>query len=351
MNIARTRLTPYALPLLRQWQAGGTGFTTRRGWLLELEAANGTIGYGDCAPLPSHGTETGPTAHTTLQSTLPELTRISPEQGLEQLPEPASTPAARCALESALLDLLSKQQGLPLHRWLNPESNARVKVNASIGILDDVALKRARTALEHGYSTLKLKIGSPDPEHEIQQLRHLCATLPEGVQLRLDANRAWDTSTAKSYLKQLQGLPIESLEEPLAQADIDSLIRLQNESDITLALDETTAQLSIDDLPQLTPLHRLILKPMVQGGLLPCMQLGRRALELGIDVVVTSTVDSAAGVWAATQVADALDTTGKLCHGLGTGEWLQHDLGACPEINKGRIKLPEIPGLGFTPSG
>jgi len=349
MSIGQARLLPYALPLLKQWRGSDHRFMTRQGWWLELEDSAGTIGYGDCAPLPTHGTKTGPVACATLVSALTDLTGSTPEQALEQLPNTQSFPSSRCALESALLDLTAKHQELPLHRWLNPRSNPRVLVNAMIGTLNTEIGDSARTALNQGYTTLKLKVGIADTQQEIKQLQLLCDTLPQGVQLRLDANQAWNLTTARSFISQLEGLPIESLEEPLAHPGIGTLKQLQGETAITLALDETVAQLALDDLSQLLPLRRIVLKPMVLGGPLTTLRIGQRAQELGIEAVVTTSVDSAAGVWAATQLAAALDEPAALCHGLGTGEWLQQDLGPGPEIHNGTITIPATPGLGFTP--
>ncbi len=304
---------------------------------------DGVKGYGDCAPLPGHGTETEAAA---LASILPSLVDAPASDCLEMLSNAKLTPAARCALETALLDLMARHRGMPLHLYLNPGSHPEIKVNAAIGALDGDASGRASTAIEKGYSVLKLKVGISDPRRELELLTRICSGLPKSVQLRLDANQAWDFATAKRFLSGLQGLPIESLEEPLAQADIQELLQLQDETEIPLALDEMVAELDEDQLLQL---HRIIIKPMVLGGLQPALQLGQRAQELGIEVVVTTTVDSAAGVWAATHLAAALDTEGQLCHGLGTGDWLQQDLGQGPDIRNGAITIPPTPGLGFTP--
>ncbi len=349
MSIAQAHLTPYALPLQRQWRGGDRAFETRQGWLLELEDSTGTIGFGDCAPLPTYGAETSYAASTALVSALHDLTGSTPEQALKQLPDARVFPASRCALESALLDMTAQQQGLPLHRWLNPSSNPRVLVNATIGTLNIEVVERARIALDRGYTTLKLKIGISNSQQEIKQLQLLSDTLPQGVRLRLDANQAWDLATARSFINQLKGLPIESLEEPLAHPSIETLKQLQAETSITLALDETVARIALDDLPRLQPLRRMVLKPMVLGGPLTTLRIGQRARELGIETVITTSVDSAAGVWTATQLAAALDDSAGLCHGLGTGEWLQQDLGTGPEIHNSTITIPATSGLGFTP--
>ncbi len=349
MIIAHSRLLPYTLPLRLQWRSGSQAFEARQGWLLELEDTDGVIGYGDCAPLPPHGTETASAACTSLELALRDITGLTPDKALERLPAAGSLPASRCALETALLDLVAQHQELPLHTWLNPASNPVVLANAALGTLDDEVVGRARAVLAQGYRTLKLKVGIADPQQEIGQLQLLCDTLPHGVRLRLDANRSWELVTARSFINQLSGLPIESLEEPLAHPDIEELEQLQGETDITLALDETVAQVATNDLSQLHPLRRIVLKPMLLGGPLTTLRLGQHARALGIESVITSSVDSAAGIWAATQLAAALDSPAELCHGLGTGEWLQRDLGAGPEINHGLITIPSTPGLGFTP--
>ncbi len=236
-----------------------------------------------------------------------------------------------------------------MHIWLDPKSSPTVMVNTNLGTLDDEVVARAAAAVKLGYTTLKLKVGIKDMPGEIGRLQLLCRELPQSVQLRLDANRAWDSSTAREFLQGVSTLPIESLEEPLAQPEIEALTQLQEQTNITLALDETVTKLDADSLLQLDTIRRIILKPMVLGGLLPSLRLGRRAQELGVEVVVTTTVDSAAGVWMATQLAAALNAAGQLCHGLGTSAWLQQDLGNPPEIYNGTITIPATPGLGFLP--
>ncbi|MEJ2530136.1 MAG: o-succinylbenzoate synthase [Gammaproteobacteria bacterium] len=349
MKIQHTTLTPYTLPLQQQWRSRQQDLSVRSGWLLELEDTNGTRGYGDCAPLPSHGTETGEKALATLESIVPRLAGIHVADCLEMLPDAKPNPAARCALETALLDLEAQQQNIPLHQHLNPGVRSEVRVNAVIGSLSERSSDLATTAIEHGYSLLKLKVGITEPQHELELLRRLCADLPPSIRLRLDANRAWDHATTQSFLDNIQDLPIESLEEPLSRPDIQLLAQIQEGTDITLALDETVAGMDADKLSQFHSLRRIILKPMVLGGILPSLNLGQNARKLGIEVVVTTTLDSAAGVWAATHLAAALDTEGRLCHGVGTSEWLRRDLGTGPHIQSGTITIPKTPGLGFRP--
>ena len=323
------------------------GWTERRGWLLRLACSDGVVGYGDCAPLPEAGTEIFAVAETALGKLMEHVLGRRADTLLDELGEYNDTPAARCGVECALLDILSSREGLPLCRWLNAGARREVRLNAMLGSLEADAIQCALEAVERGFDVLKVKLGILPLQQEIASLRALAESLPAGVNLRLDANGSWDETRARDVIDAIDDLPVESLEEPLANPGWDSMLRLQALAPWPIAFDESLRRWSLEQLfPQL-PVHRLVLKPMVLGGLLPAMALAVRARSEGADCVVTSTVDSAAGVYAASHLAAAL--SGSLAHGLATSEWLKEDLGPPPSLVKARLMLDDSPGIGFTP--
>ena len=129
MIIDRCRLRAYALPLRHVWQTNRGTIRQRAGWIVELCTDNGLQGCGDCAPLPAAGTETQLQAETWLTERLAQLKNLSPIDALERLPQPAGTPAARHALETALLDLISQAENLSLREWLSPTAVDEIAVN------------------------------------------------------------------------------------------------------------------------------------------------------------------------------------------------------------------------------
>jgi len=307
----------------------------------------GLLGHGDCAPLLAAGTETPESALEQLNALLPLLRGSNPQIALAVLDESAfRAPAARCALESALLDLLAQQAGLPLARWLNPGAPLAARANAMLGGLDEqgeTVMARASAALAAGFSVLKLKVGMAAAEIELTQLRRLAGMLPPGVSLRLDANGAWGWAQARCFIEGLSDLPIESLEEPLAQPEIALLQQLQALAGFPLALDESLVQFDIESL---LAVRRLVLKPMVLGGVRPAYALALRAAQAGVECVATTTVDSAVGVLAAAHLAAALDN--QLAHGVATSSWLLSDVGNAPLLESGRMLLnSHMNGLGF----
>lgn len=347
MRIAACQLIPYRLPLRAPWRSAHGVFTRRAGWLVRLASDSGLLGHGDCAPLPEAGSETPQLALAQLHAHLPLLRGSSLQTALDALDAaPFHAPAARCALESALLDLLAQQAGLPLARWLNSAAPLSVRANAMIGGLDGETPARADAACAKGFSVLKLKIGMSGPEAELAQLRRFAATLPPEVSLRLDANGAWSLAQARTFIEGVAGLPVESLEEPLAQPDIAGLQHLQSLAAFPLALDESLMRFNMETLLTDAVVRRLVLKPMVLGGVRPALALARRAALAGVAVAATTTVDSVVGVLAAAHLAAALDND--LAHGLATSSWLLADLGKLPRLESGRVLLDDgMIGLGF----
>lgn len=336
------------MPLRQPWISASGGFAVREGRLIKLVTDAGVIGYGDCAPLPQAGTEHLERADSRLAAWAEELPGMSPEAALDRLGATTiDAPAARCGIETALLDLLARQAGLSLARWLDPRSLSVVKVNAMIGRLDRQAISRALAAAQAGFSVLKLKVGLATPKEEAALLRELADGLPPGIVLRLDANCAWDMGGAEEFLGALPGLPVESFEDPLANPDISGLSRLQAAVPFSLAADESLLKIGADALIAHLPVRRIVLKPMVLGGVLPALLLARRAQLAGLECVVTTTVDSAAGTLAALHLAAAV--ANDLAHGLSTSAWLASDLGAVPRPTEGCMSLVSEPGLGFVP--
>lgn len=398
--LLQLRLTPYRLPLRRPWRTAHGIRHAREGWLVRA-SCEGCHGYGDCAPLPEAGTETPTAAAARLSIWLRDLSRSTLKTQLEVLEgaTPSATPAADAALEVALLDLSARLCGLSLRESLingldcvalslskslamlnKPEQSAsrhqglvsgpelktdglrtsglkpnlEIELNAALGTVANVppaVLEQAlNQALTEGFRVLKIKVGVAPIDRELAAIQRLCARLPIGARLRLDANRAWSLTTARKLLDDLLPVAnlIESLEEPCADATDAQLRALQARTPIALAFDESLPMRGWPLDPERLPLRRLVLKPAVIGGLRPTLALARRAQAVGLEVVITSLIESAAGLWSSAQLAAA--TGSPLAHGLATSDWLAVDLGAAPVIKVGRMRLPDRPGSGFLPA-
>ena len=316
MNIVAADWLPYCLPLKRPWQTSQGSITERHGRLYRLQADDGLIGWGDCAPLPEFGID-----------------------------EAAATAFAE---ETARLDITARRARLPLGSWLAGAPPRRsVAVNAVLGPISKVSDAALAEAIAARFTILKLKVGTENLALEIERLQEICAALPAGTRLRLDANGAWDEASATAFLAACVALPVEGLEEPLRTPTLESLRRLQETVPFRLALDESI-HLVNEDFWRAPPVGRLVIKPARHGGLLASMQLALRARKANVECIVTASLESACGLTACAHLAAAIAP--EACHGLATADWFATDTGPPPAIIAGRLQVPQGHGLGFSTS-
>lgn len=314
MNIIAADWLPYHLPFKRPWQTARGLLSEREGALLRLTTADGLTGWGDAAPLPEFG--------------------IS-----EAL-------ARDFAEECALLDLAAQRAGVNLATWLSGEPSCEnLTVNAVLGNIFSLAEHEIANAITAGFTTLKLKVGLRPVADEIRQLQYLSSQLPAGIRWRLDANAVWSLSDAQAFIKACQNLPVEGLEEPLRQPEQQQLAALQAEANFPLAIDESVHLLD-QHFWYAPPVRRLVIKPARCGGLLASVQLALRARAAGLEVIITSSLESACGLSACVHLAAAVAPMAT--HGLASADWFLYDTGPAPKLNDGKIMILRHPGLGFS---
>ena len=350
MQIVAAACTQHELPLLAPWHSAAGKVTARSIRLLTLHTDSGLAGYGECAPLVSHGSEDFATATRALGRWCRDAGGRTPAALLAALPaaDDCPAPAARSAIECALLDLQAQAAGLPLAQMLAPAAATGVAVNAMGGTLAADAPAGILALAAAGFRVIKLKLGVAGCDAEMAALQALCGQLPDAVRLHLDVNGAWDEATARRCCALAKDLPIESLEEPLHARTLAALRTLQEACAFPLAVDESWSTLDHEAFLAAPPVRRLTLKLAALGGPLPALALAKRARAAGIDCVVTTGIDGACATLAAAHLAAALDNG--LAHGLATSAWLERDIGSAPAVADGRLQLPSIPGIGFSPA-
>lgn len=315
MSVVAAEWRPYSLPFRTPWRTAAATLAERRGRLLRLTAGDGRQGWGDCAPLPEFGID--------------------------------DAAAEAFAEECAHLDLAAQGAGLPLNAWLSDRPPCpTIAVNAVLGAISMTSPEALADAAGAGYRVVKLKAGLTPVDDEIAALQRLTAGAPANVRFRLDANAAWDFAAARRFVAGCAGLPIEGIEEPLHNPARETLAELQALAAFPLAIDESLPLVDRDFFRH-PCVRRLIVKPARHGGLLAVMEIALRARAAGIEVVVTSALESACGLLACAQLAAAVAPAG--IHGLATSDCFADDTGAPPTIVDGWLRLPSVSGIGFQP--
>jgi len=331
---------------------------------LALGAAQGSLGWGEAAPLPGYSQDGVHEAERTLAglptATLAALAEVDDARTLLDAAAaliPGHQPAARFALETALLDRAAQRAGRPL--WFTLAALARPSAYAADALVApadaqpvelcallpsgdrSAALALARRHLAAGVTCFKLKVG---PDHltsdQNATLAGLRAELGAGVKLRADANGSLSAAGLRTSLEQLAAHELDFLEEPLAGAEPERLA----DSPCALALDESLQRMPPAALARWLAqpaLRVLVLKPTALGGLGACIELARAARAHGREAVVSHALEGPIGWAACAHLALALGGT------RAAGLWpLAHQAAARPRIEGGRLVPTREPGLG-----
>jgi len=355
VKIVRARVIPIRLALAEPVVTSRGGIQLRTGGLIELESASGARGWGEALPLPGFGLETADEAVGALEAIAQALV-ANEFPGLDPALDRAdeAAPAAGCAraaADIALHDLTAREAGTTVAALLENSPLLRVDVNALLrGTTLAELSESARDGVRRGHRTLKLKLLGGALDHDIARVAAVRDAIGDGPRLRLDANEAWDEECARAAVARLEPFGIELLEQPVAADDLEALARVRAASQIAIAADEAVRDPdSATRTLAASAADVLVLKPAALGGLRASMRIAAAAERSGVDVFVTSFLDSSLGIAAALQLAASLPRATHAA-GLATATLLAEDLARPFAISDGAIDLPKTAGLGLRPA-
>ena len=150
-----------------------------------------------------------------------------------------------------------------------------------------------------GHKVAKIKVGMYEAIRDGMIVSLFLESIPD-LTLRLDANRAWSLEKANkfaSYISPSLRQRIAFIEEP-CKTPGDSL-SFAIDTGIAIAWDETlqeAVRASDFSVRSLTGVKTLIMKPTLVGSLEKCMSLIEAAHQHGIQVVISSSLESSIGL-------------------------------------------------------
>lgn len=252
-------------------------------------------------------------------------------------------PAAKAALDMALLDLAGKAAKKPVHALLGMKRATRP---SSATVVLDTPGAMAREAVshaEHGFTHLKLKLG--EPKRDALRLRAVRDAVPEAT-LRCDANTGWTEAQALRFVPLLGKCEVELLEQPVPRGEREAMKRVAKEAEFPLLADE--AVLGLDDAQRLAEdrfADGFVLKLMKCGGLVQARAMLDLARREGLEVMVGCMVESSVAVSAAAQLLGGVRWADL------DGAWLlAEDPWRGATIQAGSIAPVDAPGLGVAPA-
>ncbi|MFD8232342.1 dipeptide epimerase [Streptomyces sp. NPDC059696] len=249
-------------------------------------------------------------------------------------------PAVTAAVEAALLDLVGKRAGSPVHRLLGTRTPPVAATARTIGITSLThAAAQARCLAESGFEVIKIKAGTPDPEHDVECVRVIHDAAPR-ARLLLDPNGAWTVAQAEKLLPRLSGLGVEAVEQPLAPGDPEALGALAERSPVPVIADEDAVHL--EDVRRLAGrVQGVNVKLAKCGGVHAALRIAELIDGSGTELMLGCLTASSLGLAPAVHLADRArwaDLDGHLL--LAHDPW--HGIGG----EDGVVRASARPGLG-----
>jgi D-galactarolactone cycloisomerase len=154
-----------------------------------------------------------------------------------------AVPNAISAVDIAIWDCLGRTLGKPVHKLLGGAYRAEVQPYATGFYRVEgksypaEAVAEAKRHIENGFSAMKLKIGF-GVEEDIDYVLSVRDGIGAGPKLMVDANHAYNVSSARRLLKAIEPAQIHWFEEPISPEDIEGYRELKRLTDIYIAAGE-----------------------------------------------------------------------------------------------------------------
>ena len=315
---------------------------TSRGILTDKESHfiilrdGGQIGIGECGLLKGLSIDDVETYEEKLTHVCSNI-----HQGLEALlAETESFPSIQFGLEQAFLSLQSEHPFV-LYRSGFTDLGESIPINGLIWMGDeDFMLDQLEEKIKAGFKCIKMKVGALDFDTEIRFLESLRKKYPPAqIELRLDANGAFDADEAMEKLERISQFEVHSIEQPIAKGQWEKMADLCLRSPVKIALDEEL--IGVFDKKDKEELLRsikpdyIILKPSLVGGLGGSEHWIDLASQHGIGWWITSALESNIGLNAIAQWTFSLGTN--MYQGLGTGSLYTNNFTSPLKIDQGKL--------------
>jgi mandelate racemase len=145
---------------------------------------------------------------------------------------------ALAGIDMAMWDACAKMALLPLSQLLGAQPRA-LRSYASHGMEGRVrGVELAEQALDSGFSALKIKIGYPTLEEDLDVVGAVRAAVGKGVDLMVDYNQSLSINEAMRRCHALDALALAWIEEPTAQDDFLGHAQLARELNTPIQMGE-----------------------------------------------------------------------------------------------------------------
>jgi len=309
--------------------------TEKETWFIILES-DGKKGIGECGILRGLSCDDRPDYEEKLQWVCHHI-HLGKEQLWEQLLE---FPSIQFGVEMAFLSLASQNPFLLFPSDFTSGKKS-IAINGLIWMGNEAEMaQQIDEKIAQGFNCIKLKIGALNFDKELGLLRFIRQHFsPNQIEIRVDANGAFDLNTALYKLSQLAEFELHSIEQPIGKNNTDSMAVLCKQTPFPIALDEELIGIfSLAEKEALLKKIRpqfIILKPSFVGGFRGTKEWITIAEKHQIGWWITSALESNIGLNAIAQWTFLQQNS--MPQGLGTGALYTNNFDCPLEVDQGQL--------------
>ncbi|MCP0916367.1 muconate/chloromuconate family cycloisomerase [Acinetobacter indicus] len=345
------------IPTIRPHKMAVATMQTQTLVLVKISTDDGFVGWGEATTIGGlgYGEESPESVKTNIDTyfapLLKTLAGLNFAQTMRALKKNINgNRFAKCAIQTALLDIQAQRLGLPLSEILGGRLRDSVPVLwvlASGNTEKDIAEAQKMIEIKR-HNVFKLKIGSRPVEEDVEHVLAIKKALGKDVSIRVDVNRAWSELEAIKGIQLLQDGGVDLIEQPCDIENLDAMRRLTRRFDIAIMADESLmGPNSAYQIARNNGASVFAVKVAQSGGLIEGCEVGKIAKLANIDLYGGTMLEGPVGTIASAHVFSTFES---LAYGtelfgplLLTEEILKTPL----QYQNFELVLPTTAGLGI----
>jgi L-alanine-DL-glutamate epimerase-like enolase superfamily enzyme len=264
---------------------------------VRITLQSGVCGFGEAAPFPEVGGEDRPSCLDTLALLGQSLVghsilsyRLLTKQMADQAP---GQPAARCGLETALLDAYCRAANIPMWQFWGGADVRPRETDITIPIVTaDDTLALAHHWHRKGFRLFKMKVGL-DVDTDIRRLEAVHNTLPD-VAFIGDGNQGFSREECLAFAEGVRrfGGTLLLLEQPVERDDLESLAHIRRTTGIPVAADESVRSLADARTVVDQQAADYINVKIMKTGVLEAAEIASFTLKAGLKLMIGGMIES-----------------------------------------------------------
>jgi L-alanine-DL-glutamate epimerase-like enolase superfamily enzyme len=148
---------------------------------------------------------------------------------------------AKAGVEMALFDVVGRQLGVPVYQLLGGKVRERAPVCWGLGFgPTEPSAEEAASYVAQGFRTIKIKVGRPGTDLDVQMIAAVRERLGDGIDLKVDANTAYSSPMqAVQEIRRMEAYRLQLVEQPLKGDQLEGMAYVRSHISTPVLADES----------------------------------------------------------------------------------------------------------------